>query len=324
MSSDKRKDGKKQESVNFSLLENGLDFVLSAIAHLSDNPGKRELKYAVLHLCAGIELVLKERLRQEHWSLLFRKIDDAKKESYEKGDFSSAAFDECIRRVAEICEVDLATDYKDDLLRFRKKRNQMEHFGFVDSRHALVSSAAKGLVFLIDLIKSEFDPETLSPEERAMLDKIRTEKSKFEEYVSQRWVLIRSEVDDAKIPVLACPQCGQMAALVEDGMQCLFCGYRDSAEAAADAYITSVLGLDEYRTVKDGGEWPLYTCPECGKEAVVDHWGEEKVSNRFVCFGCGAAWEDLEFCSCCGGLYDPGEDGPTICDDCMEMKMERD
>ena len=298
--------------------------MLSAIKYLSNNPGQRELKYAVLHLCAGIELVLKERLRQEHWSLLFRKIDDAKKECYEKGDFTSAAFDECIRRVAEVCEVELAVEYKDDLLRFRKKRNQMEHFGFVDSKDALVSSAAKVFVFLIDLINSEFDPAKLSTQEREMIDDIRAEKSKFEEYVSQRWVLIQPEVDDAKIPVLACPQCGQKAALVEGGIHCLFCGHRDSAEAAADAYISGVLGIDKYTTIKDGGEWPLHTCPECGKETMVDHLREVGANERFVCFGCGESWDDLEICSYCGGLYDPGEDGQLICDNCLAARIEKD
>ena len=57
--------------VSFSLLENGLDFVLSAVEHLGGNPSKRELKYAVLHLYSGAVLILKERLLREDWKLLF-------------------------------------------------------------------------------------------------------------------------------------------------------------------------------------------------------------------------------------------------------------
>ena len=59
------------KTVNFTLLENGLDFIWSAVEHLGVASTKRDLKYATLHLVSGIELVLKERVRREDWSLLF-------------------------------------------------------------------------------------------------------------------------------------------------------------------------------------------------------------------------------------------------------------
>src|SRR2546426_9855541 len=59
------------DQVHFTLLENGLDFVWSAVEHLSVATSKRELKYALLHLVSGIELILKERLRREDWKPLF-------------------------------------------------------------------------------------------------------------------------------------------------------------------------------------------------------------------------------------------------------------
>jgi hypothetical protein len=62
----------------YTLLENGLDFVHSCLGHLNAaqeakevGAQKRHLKYALIHLCSGIELVLKERLRQEDWKLVF-------------------------------------------------------------------------------------------------------------------------------------------------------------------------------------------------------------------------------------------------------------
>ncbi len=85
-----------------SLLENGLDFLISSLNHLtsaSGRPGsktaitidpseleqKRRLKYALLHLCASIELIFKERLRQEHWSLVFKEISKANRTAYDAG-----------------------------------------------------------------------------------------------------------------------------------------------------------------------------------------------------------------------------------------------
>ena len=56
--------------MNYSLLENGLDFILDAAQKLSelndsdldDKDSQRLIKYALLHLSAGIELVFKYRL----------------------------------------------------------------------------------------------------------------------------------------------------------------------------------------------------------------------------------------------------------------------
>jgi hypothetical protein len=66
-----------EKRVEYALLENGLDFVLSALEHVGSKPDRRQLKYAVLHLYAGVALVLKERLRQEDWRLLFEKQEKA-------------------------------------------------------------------------------------------------------------------------------------------------------------------------------------------------------------------------------------------------------
>ena len=53
------------EDLQFDLLENGLDFIASGLDHIARGATKTDLKYGVLHLASGIELVLKERLRQE-------------------------------------------------------------------------------------------------------------------------------------------------------------------------------------------------------------------------------------------------------------------
>lgn len=51
---------------------NGMDYLDSVVDHLPGEPKPRDLKYAVLHLLAATEALLKARLLQEHWSLVFR------------------------------------------------------------------------------------------------------------------------------------------------------------------------------------------------------------------------------------------------------------
>jgi hypothetical protein len=80
-------DQEGSSEVSFSLLENGLDFALSAVEHLGGTPSKRDLKYAVLHLYSGTVLVLKERLRRESWKLIFANPKKADEETFKEGNF---------------------------------------------------------------------------------------------------------------------------------------------------------------------------------------------------------------------------------------------
>lgn len=61
---------------HYRVLENGLDFILMAVNNLTISnesnidyeARKRLIKYSLLYLSSGIELVLKYRLLREHWT----------------------------------------------------------------------------------------------------------------------------------------------------------------------------------------------------------------------------------------------------------------
>jgi hypothetical protein len=100
---------------HYTLLENGLDFVRSSLEHLTaasatstpDNESqKRHLKYALIHLCSGIELVFKQRLRQDDWQLVFQEQDRATEAAYQSGDFKSVYFNTAQDRLEEECGVE--------------------------------------------------------------------------------------------------------------------------------------------------------------------------------------------------------------------------
>ncbi|MDJ0466041.1 hypothetical protein [Streptomyces sp. H27-C3] len=59
-----------QPAVDFPPMQNGIDDLLSATTYLThgDPPEPRDLKYAILHLQAAVEVLLKARLQREHWS----------------------------------------------------------------------------------------------------------------------------------------------------------------------------------------------------------------------------------------------------------------
>ena len=76
--------------MKMTLLENTMDFLLEAVEQLSDpNPTPRHIKYAIVHLSNAIELLLKQRLYTEHWTLIFFDVNKASKRALASGDFKS-------------------------------------------------------------------------------------------------------------------------------------------------------------------------------------------------------------------------------------------
>ena len=179
-----------------------LDFVRSSLGHLTaaqgetDNAGhKRHLKYAFIHLCSGVELILKERLRQEDWRPVFRNRKDATEEAYETGEFVRVDFKALPIRLEEDCGVDLTPEQKADLKSFRKRRNKVEHFGVVDTLLAMQSSTAKMVSFLVDFIDRNFEVDEFDEEEQELLTDIRNNLGSCVAVVQERRVaLIEPEV----------------------------------------------------------------------------------------------------------------------------------
>ena len=75
----------EQAKFQLNLLANGLDFILGA-AERAAIGAPRDLKYAMLNLVDGVELLVKARLEQEHWTLLFDQVGQSKpREAEERG-----------------------------------------------------------------------------------------------------------------------------------------------------------------------------------------------------------------------------------------------
>lgn len=89
----------------------------------------------------------------------------------------------------------------------------------------------------------------------------------------------------------------------------LFYQYKNHAKD----YIENELGINEYSYVKDGGEFPLYECPECGEEQLA----YDADNHRYHCFACDQNYteEDLTFCE--GALMRRNGDA-AVCQNCIE------
>jgi ribosomal protein L37E len=311
------------DSVEFSLLENGVDFIAKALDELRGDPSARNLKYGVLHLKSGLDLILKERLRMHDWRQLFDDTSLAEEGLFESGEFVSPRTREVLRRLREEAGVTITSRQKRNIERLRRLRNRIEHFAITDSATTVVAVTSLTLAFALDFVGAQIEPMGIAGRAAQDLERIRNGLNDFSAFVDDRWRAIGPELArfDA---VLDCYRCGERAFALELGAVCHFCGYHVEAEEGAAQYAWLVLGSTEYDTTK-GGDWAVDRCHECDAEARVDTGdvGAEKPVLRWACFECGRGWNDdaLKSCSTCGRLHDGDLD---ICSDCWEYRISGD
>ena len=313
--------------IRFPLLSNGLDFILSAVEHLSGIPSHRDHKYAILHLSSGIELVLKERLRREHWLLVAQNPGKLNIQAYKSGDFKSVSFDECVERIRN-CGVRIEDKAIHKLKSYRNDRNRIEHFDMEDTVEAIKSSTATVLNVVFDFIHTELDPSTLDRKDQNILEKIHQRIFELQSFVKARLQEIEPELRQARDDVFTCSQCFQDTAVIGEGLKCLFCRYTASGKDAAEDYIFRVLG--QSKAIKDvyGESWPQHRCLNCDHETLVDLGasGSQPPSVQFFCFNCWSPWKEdsLKQCSYCRNLYESGRGYRSLCEDCTEEWFTHD
>ncbi|PZR13247.1 MAG: hypothetical protein DI536_13250 [Archangium gephyra] len=127
--------------MKWSLLDNGVDFIRSGIESfiLKETKDARDYKYALLHLFSGTLLILKERLRREHPSLVFTKVTE---------DRETVDFAEVQARLAKCAGIALSEADTKILKRAQKLRNSIEHYEFDLNLHYADSVIAELTVFL--------------------------------------------------------------------------------------------------------------------------------------------------------------------------------
>ncbi|MBI3296743.1 MAG: hypothetical protein HYZ75_01170 [Elusimicrobia bacterium] len=245
---DKAKASPKPEPIGYELFENGLDFILSGLEHLGSNPlAKRDYKFGILHLAAGIELILKERLRREHWSLLFENVDKANTAAMTSGDFKSVTFESLVDRLAGVAQVTIAKHEFQVIDDLRKRRNKVQHLHFTETPEVIESLAAKAVGFAIDFIKDELSPKDMTSAEGSAFNTIKDKLKDFEAFVTKRLdhlkpILAKAKKDGATI--VECIRCFQ-EALVVDGeeLKCRFCSSTFEPLELADDWASQRLGL---------------------------------------------------------------------------------
>ncbi|MFF2226878.1 hypothetical protein ACFVV7_26590 [Streptomyces globisporus] len=309
--------------MNYPPIRNGMDYLLSVVDHLDreEEPGERDLKYAVLHLQAATEVLLKALLVSLDWTQVFSKPEEADQSAYQRGDFNSCKIDDAIKRLRQR-GVEISPEEKGNITNLAQQRNRLQHFGLTAAAPAIESRAAQVLAFLIAFVDDHLRPGVQGADQqhldREML-RVREALPRIRSYSATVMKRIAPVLAGREWHTLRCPDCGKWALLAEGGeTRCLFCEPDWYVEVFPLVYAVGVLGHSQrdYRKTPGG---PAEQCPECDTYALIDEAyvaarPEEAVQ---YCFGCSSIFEGLEPCMRCALLFQPPEDHFAICNECL-------
>jgi len=299
--------------LKISLLENALDYILDASLKLQETEADNTLlKYAIVHLWNGVELLLKRRLMDEHWALIFRDVNKAKPSALESGDFVSVYYDDILIRLRNICEVDL-DNYIDLLNNLRQYRNRLEHYQIDVLRNAAISMLVKIWSFILHFCSSHFCLKS-QPKAQQMFEHIKSITLNHEKYINSRLneinpILRENEQKNNPRTVIQCPECFQNAMFISDdedsSAKCLFCHSILPWKVAMERWL---------------GAWNMkgpFGCLECGDNGLC------RDDANWLCFCCGRKWDLDEFgrCTECdtGIFYRPSN--YNLCEFCISSLL---
>jgi hypothetical protein len=314
-------------TMKMSLIENALDFLEEAAdrLELSEDSPLQNYKYAILHLSSAIELLLKQRLFDEHWSLIFSTIEKANKSELESGKFKSVYLDEAMQRLISICEISFEK-HKEVLQQLKNSRNNIEHYHVVIDRLQAASLLVKNWSFVVDFVSTHLRLDT--PE---LIDRFAVVKEKIhriEVYVQNRVQDIKAKLEGYKntdIAVIDCPICLQITVpITGEDTQCLFCAEKYPAKALKSIWFSQFSEFsnmsykDKYTTTL------LHNCPHCYEESFY-HLLDSDRGYEWICLSCGYHLESnlMSQCSSCGSLYVDKNPMESIgmCHDCIETRL---
>jgi rubrerythrin len=143
--------------IEFTLVQNALDSIERAIDLLAwkdvTNEGSR-LKQAILLTAHATELLLKERLRRIHPSLVWDEVD-----KFPRLDARTVGVDRAIHRLKHIGNISLPETDALIVKSLRNTRNAIEHFHWQTTRSEANAIVGQGLSFAIHFAKNELQAD---------------------------------------------------------------------------------------------------------------------------------------------------------------------
>lgn len=321
-----------------NLVESALEFLETSCDQYGGSrlPDRRGLKHSTLSLCIGIELFLKARLADEHWTLILQNVDRYREGDRDRGSFQSIGLRDSIARLLEVCRLSISQEAENAFANLADLRNKFMHFGCTDSAERVTGIQLRAWHYFMDLFGHDF--MELSEEHARALQAIKTRMLRRDEFLASRFEEVRASIEQraqAGAKIISCPFCSHAALSVGDGATCLVCGsggsdarvYAEESARRSAPWMSS----DEYYNM----QWAAI-CSDCRERACVSAPGElrsecEEIMLRqeeirrepgmdldpWYCFNCGAVYDSFDIVECtrCGNLFARAGD-ESLCPRC--------
>ncbi|MFF4589724.1 hypothetical protein [Streptomyces sp. NPDC001388] len=301
------------EQVHFPPVLNGMDYLVSVVENLAEGeegvPSPRGLKYAVLHLQAASEVLIKARLVYEHWSLVFKDPGRASRQRYEEGDFVSCELGDALSRLRDIAGITIHEKDKKALDTLTRSRNALQHYGLTIPARAVAARSAQVLDFLLRFIHEQLRPQLADAEQKALDDEmehVRDGLWDITSFLNMRLRRLQTELENLQDRTIECSECAEYAVVIgnEDSVSCRFCHamWPDKATVMSEY-------ADHHESVQMSfGDFIGLQCPNCQQVDLLMDSVKTAVEcgpGFVMCFGCGSTWRHLQRCSSCPSVFDP-------------------
>lgn len=320
------------KKLEFQLLENGLDSILKAFEEIEEGT-ERGLKYSILNLDRGILLVLKAKLLEEDWELIFQDTDKADQKLLQTGEFKSVDFETTLARLQEDLFIEIPREDISLLKRLHKLRNKIEHFAISISFEEAKAILLRAGSFAFDFTNDHLKP---SPDDKEILEELNEQVLRNKEFIKERRGQIAGKLDSIRKDghfVLRCPRCAEEALVPGPDVGpeqpiCLFCKYTDTPENVADEWATEFVGYPHTDPKERMISPVIKECSFCSMETMIDFSHEDGGATPpdpyWVCFSCGGYESLTVTCTQCEEEFVPDsyEDYPYICDECRATPSE--
>ncbi|WP_073747352.1 hypothetical protein [Streptomyces sp. CB02115] len=313
------RDSAPEPQLDFPPVRNGLDYLVSVVSHLDERESvvtPRDVKYAVLHLEAAVELLLKARLNSAHWALVFADLDKVTPKALKEFTFRTVGAEQALGRLQALVGVDVSSKDRGAVAKLVKYRNRLQHFGFTENANDVENLAGEVLDFLVRFIDDQVVPYLQDDQERAeaeqqLLD-VREGLSSIRSFVEERMTRLGAELkaDGVENRTVECPGCEQVAVVVSSGSGgCRFCSSAWAADELAGHFDTS--GWE--------GEGPWMECPTCQDWTLGAgvRLRSDPGTALYFCFVCVRGFLNLEPCDGCARPVESQDGGgPAMCGGC--------
>ncbi|MDD5057725.1 MAG: hypothetical protein PHQ60_07615 [Sideroxydans sp.] len=291
-----------------TVLANAVQSIQIGIEDFQSNDPRRALS-AIRNITAGILLLFKEKLRElspdgSDEILIKQRIQpefDASGNVVFRGDGKKTV------DVAQIEERFTSLNIQTDWKRFKKVvaiRNDIEHYCTTESADRLKELLADSFIIISNFVSSQlgYKPVILLGEDtwNALLEVAEVYQRELDECKNATDAIDwNSDAMSAMACYLRCSKCH--SALVKPiapetkpyqsiEFSCSSCGHVNFLDEMAEEALGECFDYEIYSAVKDGGDSPIGTCPECDQETFI--------IQEDLCAACGGCLSYYE-CACC-------------------------